>query len=152
MKRPVHRETNLQNPNIHSGRWAKIALMTMFAGCFLLVGCQADTHKSLAKQQLKVMEDFVTILESVKDKRTATNAAPKLERIAKRMKNLKERADKLPQPSSEQLQELVKMAPEIQIQMQKVLSAQAQIMQNPEAMSVLTKAFEKIGETNAIGR
>ena len=149
MNRSLHRDPDNQPRNGISKR--SFFQIVGLACVVLLAGCQADTHKSIVKQQLKILDDLVQILDSVKDKRTATVAAPKLKRIAKRMKNLKERAEKLPPPTPEQLKDMMSLQVEAMSQMSKqkksMMDFQMRMASNPEAMAVLQEAMEDI-QTN----
>jgi hypothetical protein len=66
-----------------------------------------DVEKVI-KDQIAIMSDLTTVLETVKDKASVEKAKPKLEAVAKRLKDLGDRAKKLGNPSKEVLDEVGK--------------------------------------------
>ncbi len=136
--------SNVSEPSDRSQFFGKPFMQLLLVGCIaMLAGCQANTHESLAKQQVKAMEEFADILDSVKDKRTATVAAPKLKRIAKRMKKIKERAEKLPPPTPEQAQKIAQTHLQSMKRMNSLMTFPMRMMNQPEAMAILEEALEE---------
>jgi hypothetical protein len=61
---------------------------------FAVSGC-GDSPDSVIKDQIKLMNDMADVLEGIKDKDSAEKAKPKLEALAKKAKDIEERAKKL---------------------------------------------------------
>jgi hypothetical protein len=82
-------------------------------GCALVLlgGSRAlaeDTHESLTEEMLKTMDKANGILVTIKDKKTAEDARPKLREVGKTMQDLKKRADKLGKPPQKVEEQLTK--------------------------------------------
>ena len=110
----------------------------------LLAGC-GDTHDSVMGDSVTEMKAFATVLESIKDEATAKEAAPKLEAIGARMKDLKARMDKLGKPSeADEKAMMTKYQKEIEEVQGKMMGAAFKLMANPEAAKHIEKAMNDI--------
>ena len=91
----------------------------------------------------------MTIMEGIKDKRTATQAGPKLERVYKRIKDLNERAEKLDPPHVETMQKIAKMRVEhMKKQMDRGMRLAQQAPKDPEVEKILRDIVKKIQDAN----
>jgi hypothetical protein len=61
---------------------------------FLVSGC-GDSPDSVMKDQIKVTNELLDVLEGIKTKEDAEKAKPKLEELGKKMKDIQERSKKL---------------------------------------------------------
>ena len=82
--------------------------MTIGLGLLLLsVACGGGSDAdSLMDQGKSAMAELTTILESIQDEESAKAAAPKLEALGARMKELKEQTDALPEEERKSLQDM----------------------------------------------
>jgi hypothetical protein len=108
----------------------------------LLAGCGGDTHESLMDESVSVMGEMTDVLKGVTDEASAKAAAGKLESLVAEMNGLKDRIEKLGQPTQEQAQKMMQKGME---QMQKMAEF-AQLMQEKVSKyPVLQEAFSKMG-------
>ena len=82
--------------------------MTVGLGLLLLsVACGGGSDAdSLMDQGKSAMAELTTILESIQDEESAKAAAPKLEALGARMKELKEQTDALPEEDRKSLENM----------------------------------------------
>lgn len=80
--------------------YRKSIALLLVSSCFLVVGC-ADSHDKVTRDSIAQMKKLVNVLEGIKTVEDAKAAKGQLESIAKNMKALKTRADKLGDPSPE---------------------------------------------------
>jgi len=72
----------------------------------LLLSGWGDSYDNVMRDQIDNWRQLNEVLSDVKDEKSAKAAARKIERIAEKMVKLKERADKLGDPSEETMKEL----------------------------------------------
>lgn len=95
---------------------------------------EESTHKSLMLESVTALEQMVTLIEGVKDEKTANAALPKMEKLGEQMKALQSKAIKLGQPSAE-MQETLKAEFETKMMglIQRLMSASMKLQTLPEA-------------------
>ena len=64
----------------------------------LIVGCATDTHESTIKEVISTLDEMTEIIEGVTDESSAEAAIGKLEKISKKMGDIKTRVEKLGDP------------------------------------------------------
>ena len=64
----------------------------------LIVGCATDTHESTIKEMISTFDEMTEIIEGITDESSADAAIGKLEKISKKMGDIKTRLDKLGDP------------------------------------------------------
>jgi hypothetical protein len=79
----------------------KLSVAAMAVGFVLVLnGCGgAPTHDSVARDSINAMKDFTTALGEIKDEASAKTTAPKLKKIAERMKTIEAQQKALPKMS-----------------------------------------------------
>jgi biopolymer transport protein ExbB/TolQ len=75
-----------------------IPLVAVVAFALVATGCK-KSHEGVAKDMVAKLQEMVNVLKTVKDKDSASAAAPKLKAISADMKELKKQADALGKPS-----------------------------------------------------
>lgn len=80
--------------------YRKSIALLLVSSCFFVVGC-ADSHDKVTRDSIAQMKKLVNVLEGIKTVEDAKAAKGQLESIAKNMKALKTRMDKLGDPSPE---------------------------------------------------
>jgi len=105
---------------------------------FLVSGC-GDSPDSVMKDQIKVSNELLDVLEGIKTKEDAEKAKPKLEQLGKKMKDVQDRAKKLkmddmPKEKKEALQK--KYKDDIEKLGSRFFSVLAKL-NNPEVQKVL---------------
>jgi len=121
----------------------------LFASLAFLSACSggAATHESVAKEGTQLMNDFVTTLESISDKKTAEAAKPKLVAIEKSMEELKKKAEALGKASPEVEAKLTEQGKAQQADiMRRMMAWSMKMGQNPEAMEPVKDVLEKMGK------
>ena len=114
-----------------------IALSLMFALLVVGSGCK-DTHAKLADESMPIMRDMVATIETIKDEATAKSAKPKLEAIAKKMKSLEERRNKLPAPTEAEFKAMLeKHGKEMEELQMKMVQRMLAIQFDPKIQAVL---------------
>ncbi len=113
-------------------------LALAICAAMMTTACGGDTRDSLASEQLKVMNDFATTLEGVKDAGSAKAAKPKLEALATRMDDINARESKLPPATEAETKALMeKRGKDMDATMMKVQSAMMKIMMDPAIQAEL---------------
>jgi hypothetical protein len=69
---------------------------------------EKDSHEALVAEMIQALGKAADVLETVKDKKTAAEARPRLREVGQSMQGLKKRSDKLGKPSPEKEAELKK--------------------------------------------
>ena len=64
----------------------------------LIVGCARDTHESTIIEMISTFDEMTEIIEGVTDESSADAAIVKLEKISKKMGDIKTRVEKLGDP------------------------------------------------------
>ena len=64
----------------------------------LIVGCTTDTHESTIIEMISTFDEMTEIIEGVTDESSADAAIGKLEKISKKMGDIKTRGEKLGDP------------------------------------------------------
>ena len=64
----------------------------------LIVGCATDPHESLMKDTISTFDEMIGVIEGVTDESSADAAIGKLEKISKKMGDIKTRGEKLGDP------------------------------------------------------
>ena len=67
-----------------------------------------DTYEKVLDEMIPAFTKFGDTLATIKDKKTADDAKPKLKEVAKTLGDLKERADKLGEPKGKDKEDLEK--------------------------------------------
>jgi hypothetical protein len=103
-----------------------------------LSGCSGkDTHESLMKEQISLMNEYFDVLDGVNSEADAKAAKPKLEALAKKGEDLKKRADALGKPSKEEEQRLKeKFTPEMTKMMGRMFTVMAKVQKYPELKDI----------------
>ena len=118
-------------------------MKTLFALCALallplLFSCGKDPHEAFADDMTTAFDDLTEVLSTIKDKETADQAAPRLEKIAGELKDLMEKGQDLEAPDK-------KMDPErskkIQESMRKYAQEMMRVSQIKGASEVIQKAL-----------
>ncbi|HEX5070999.1 MAG TPA: hypothetical protein VFV78_12355 [Vicinamibacterales bacterium] len=124
----------------------RLALVPFIVSVALAAACGADTRDSLAAEQQKVMEEFVTALDGVKDADTARSAKPKLQSIVARMEDINTRESKLPPPTDAETKALLeKHGKSMQDTMMKLQGSMMRIMMDPGIQAELKDIdFQKV--------
>jgi len=101
--------------------------------------------EALTKETVKWMNDLTEALEGVKDKASAEKAKTRLEELADKGKDIKERSKKLANLTKEQQEALKKkFEAEVTQATTKMQAAMGKLAGNPEAMKVLDPVFKKL--------
>ena len=103
---------------------------------FTVSGC-GDSPESITKDMIKAMNEMADVLESIKDKDSAEKAKPKLEALSKKMKDLKERADKLKVDDKKKKELEEKYKDEVAKAGMRLFGALAKVGSNPDAAAAL---------------
>jgi hypothetical protein len=110
-----------------------------------LCGC-GDSAESLAGDMVDVIDDMNDILASVVDRKTAEQAAPKLEALGLKMQEITKKLEEIEKPD---LDDMIETTKEIEKEMQEAMSRWMRelqrISQIPDAMELLEDAMEKSG-------
>ena len=72
----------------------------------LIVGCTTDTHESTILEIISTFDEMTEIIEGVTDESSADAAIGKLEKISKKMEDIKTRVEKLGDPDEATKKEL----------------------------------------------
>lgn len=104
---------------------------------FLAAGCGGgtiDSHEEAMDAKMDLVDDMVSILDTIRDKRSAERAKPRFEALEKRMQEVDEQAGKLGPPDEKTMAAAMeKMGPA----MEKLFAAYARIPDDPEIQAVL---------------
>lgn len=118
-----------------------IALL-LISSCILFVGC-GDTHDKIASDSISQLRSLVNVLEGIETVEDAKNAKAKLESIAKNMKSVKTRMDKIGSPSSDEDKKLKeKFEKEFVSAMTKIRESMAKM--TPEIQKELDSAMKEM--------
>jgi hypothetical protein len=125
-----------------------VALLAGGVVLILVLVLGGTTHDSAARETLAITEDWIAILETVKDPTSAKAAVPRLEGIASRFESLHKRVKELPPPKKEEINALLKKYGDRgQALFKRMLTATQSAVQNArneptfrEALSKATKA------------
>lgn len=80
--------------------YKKCVTLLLLSSCLILTGC-GDSHDKVMRDSISEMKRLVTVLEGIKSEADAKAAKGKIEGIAKRMKAIEKRMEKLGDPSPE---------------------------------------------------
>jgi len=116
----------------------RLTIAALLVSVAMATGCGADTHDSLATDQQKAMQEFVTTLDGVKDAATARSAKSKLQDIVARMDDINKREAKLPPPTEAETKALIeKHGKDLEATMMKFQGAMMRIMMDPAIQAEL---------------
>ena len=121
----------------------------VFASLSFLPACGggAASHESVAKESTQVMNNFVTTLESISDKKSAEAARPKLEAIEKSMEELKKKAEALGKASPEVEAKLTEQGKaQMGEIMRRMMAWSMKMAEHPEAMEPIKDVLDKMGK------
>lgn len=114
-----------------------VTLLVMISLCFVAAGC-GDSHEKVAADSIPVLRDMAATIETIKDEASAKAAKPKLEAIAKKMKSLKERRNKLPAPTEADIKAMLeKYGDEMEAIQRRMLAGMMTIQFDPKIQAVL---------------
>ena len=116
------------------------------AGVLLLGSCGSDqSPAALAEANITAMEDLGATLAKITDKASAEKNTAALERLATRIKDLKERMEKAGAPSDADSEKLMKQhGPALGTAMNKLTQEMMRIGMDPELQAIVGPALEKI--------
>lgn len=116
----------------------RLSVLALVVCVAITAACGGDTHEKLAGQQQKLMEDFVAVLERIKDAETARAEKPALKSIVERMKDLNARESKLPPPTEAETKALMDTyGKAMESTMMKFQAGMMKIMFNPAIQAEL---------------
>lgn len=117
--------------------------MTVGLGLLLLsVACGGGSDAdSLMDQGKSAMAELTTILESIQDEESAKAAAPKLEALGARMKELKEQTDALPEEDRKSLENMEEDA-DAKALVSKMMKEMMRVQMDDKLAPHLKDAFE----------
>ena len=118
-----------------------------------LTSCGGDSHQKITADLVANMEKVLAAVEDVTDKASAEKAAEKIEKLAGNFEDIKARAEKIGDPD-EKTEAMLKEKFEQPMKDlgAKMMGAVMKIAQeNPDAMPVIQKAMEKIGDLSSLG-
>jgi hypothetical protein len=108
-----------------------LPVLLLVAGC----GDDLDTPEGAVKAQVGVMNDMADVFKTIKDKKSAEAAKPKLEALAKRAKEIESAMSKMekePSPADQQ-----KMMADMMQATTNLMAAMQGIPQDPEIHQIL---------------
>ena len=108
----------------------------------LIVGCATNPHESLMKDMIIVFNEMVEIIEGVTDESSADAAIGKLEKLSKKMVDIKTKKDKLGDPDEEMKKALAEYESKGEEAMARLEEASMKIALKPYGEKVL-KALEE---------
>lgn len=119
-----------------------LPLLVVAMGC----GGGLGSQDGIADAKISTMEDFVNILEGIKDKSSADAAKPKILEIKKRMEEIEAAAKKLGEPKGEdktKAEAKLKAAQQkLEPRMQKAFE---RIQSDPEVMAAVASVMAEMG-------
>lgn len=122
--------------------------------CLLMVGCMVslpacgggNSHEAVAEKMASVMNEFASILATVKDDASAKTAATKLTSLGTKIKSINIQLDKLPEPSDEVKKKLEAKFEGVQ---KKVMDEMMRIGLNiPSAIPILEEGLSALDGLN----
>jgi hypothetical protein len=122
------------------------------AGALILCGVVArpaagkDTKDKVMKDMLALMKKATQALTAIKDEKTAKAAHPKLDKIGKQRKAIKERFNKLGLSKKEGADVIKKYAKEGEIQEAKLKKEVARVSKIPGGKAALNILFQQTNE------
>jgi len=124
----------------------RLTVVALMVSALIVGACGADTRESLATEQEKVMNEFVTALDGITDADSARAAKPKLQAIVARMDDINTRESKLPPPTEAETKALMeKHGKDLEATMTKLQGAMMRIMFNPGIQAELKDIdFQKV--------
>ncbi len=112
----------------------------------LIIGCSTDTHESTIKEMISTFDEMAEIIESVTDDSSADTAIGKLEKISKKMRNIKTRVENLGDPdeaTKKDLAEYESKMKEAMGRMMKVSMGMSTKPYGPKVMKAMGDAMQK---------
>ena len=110
-----------------------------------LAGCGGDPHEAILEESVDLMNEMVSILESVDSEDDIDRASKEMADVAKELEALGERMEEIGDPPPEKEAELSKkFEAEMQEGMQRMQAAMGKVMAlGPEAMDKLGSAVQE---------
>ncbi|MCA9277896.1 MAG: hypothetical protein H6815_03820 [Phycisphaeraceae bacterium] len=124
------------------------AVFVLLLGCVTTIpGCDGgNPHDAVAEKMSSAMNEFASILATVKDEKSAESAATKLKPLGEKIKKIMDEGDKLPEPSEELKKKYEAQFAGVQ---KKIMDEMMRIgTQVPAAMPILSDAMDAIGGMN----
>lgn len=126
----------------------RISVSALLTTLVLVGGCGKETHESLMQENIDQMKQMVDTMKKIKDKNSALAQVDTFKSIDSKLKNIKERSDKLPKLSAEQEKALEeKFKSQTDPLMQEMLAEGFRIMSlGPEVQTALQNAMSSFGQ------
>ncbi len=120
--------------------------LSLFLLPLAVSACGQSSHESLTDEMVTSTEEIADVLETVTDKASAEAAKPRLEAIAKKMKDTLERRKALGEPDAAEQQAIAeKVKSRLDASQARMMQAMMRLQSQPDALQVLRDTITGIG-------